>query len=72
VFRCAGDRPSTSFPATNRLYTPPNIAHWQGAAPKDGGTYLATTPGGEADVTWMEEVTEEDYAKAAVPGKKAQ
>jgi len=54
------------------VYTPPNVPHWHGAAPKEGGTYLATTPGGEADVTWLEEVTEEEYNRPAAPGKKTQ
>jgi len=59
-------------PGDEPVYTPPNIAHWHGAAPQAAGTYLATTPGGEADVTWQEEVTEEEYSRPAVPGKKAE
>jgi quercetin dioxygenase-like cupin family protein len=58
-------------PGDEPVYTPPNVAHWHGAAPTEAGTYLATTPGGEADVTWMEEVSEQDYAGKFVPGKKA-
>jgi quercetin dioxygenase-like cupin family protein len=57
-------------PGDEPVYTPPNVPHWHGAAPDAAGTYLATTPGGEADVTWQEEVTEQEYSKKAVPGKK--
>jgi quercetin dioxygenase-like cupin family protein len=66
-------RPAVDLvPGDEPVYTPPNVAHWHGAAPTDGGTYLATTPGGEADVTWLEEVTADEYARPAVPGQKAQ
>jgi quercetin dioxygenase-like cupin family protein len=58
------------IPGDEPVYTPPNVAHWHGAAPDESGTYLATTPGGEADVQWLEEVTDPDYAAAALPGKK--
>lgn len=65
-------RPAVDLvPGDQPVYTPPNVPHWHGAAPTDGGTYLATTPGGEADVTWLEEVAAEEYAKPAVPGEKA-
>jgi quercetin dioxygenase-like cupin family protein len=57
-------------PGDEPIYTPPNVAHWHGAAPGEGGTYLATTPGGELDVSWLEEVQEQDYRGTAVPGRK--
>jgi len=57
-------------PGDEPIWTPPNVAHWHGAAPTEGGRYLATTPGGENDVTWLDEVSEKDYASGAVPGRK--
>jgi hypothetical protein len=52
------------------VYTPSYVEHWHGGAAAEGGRYPATPPGGEADVTWLEAVTEQDYAMKAVSGKK--
>ena len=48
------------------VYIPPDEKHWHGADPENPMEHIAHSMGG--DTVWMEEVAEEDYAKAS-PGK---
>ncbi|HUH45743.1 MAG TPA: cupin domain-containing protein [Arenibacter sp.] len=40
----------------------PGVAHWHGAAPDTGVTYVATSPSQNGKTVWLERVKEEDYA----------
>jgi quercetin dioxygenase-like cupin family protein len=46
-------------------YVPPGVPHWQGAAPKEGGTQFNVQRG---TTNWLEEVTEAEYNTP--PGSK--
>ena len=39
----------------------PGIAHWHGASPERGVTYIATSPAEKGKTIWLEKVTEEQY-----------
>jgi quercetin dioxygenase-like cupin family protein len=42
------------------MYTPPNVPHWHGATAKESSTLLSV--GFPGVTTWMEEVTDAEYA----------
>ena len=47
------------------VYIPPNERHWHGATPTQGMVHIAIHEfDGEKHVTWMEPVTDEQYAVA--------
>ena len=47
------------------VYIPPNERHWHGATPTQGMVHIAIHEfDGEKHVTWMEPVTDEEYAVA--------
>ncbi|PSJ40980.1 cupin domain-containing protein [Sphingomonas deserti] len=46
------------------LWCPPDVKHWHGAAPGTAMTHIAIQEAKDGKaVTWMEKVTDEDYAK---------
>jgi len=46
------------------VWIPPGIKHWHGAAPTTGMTHIAITEAKDGNATtWMEKVTDEQYAK---------
>ncbi|MFQ5693242.1 MAG: cupin domain-containing protein [Nitrospinota bacterium] len=47
------------------VHIPPGVKHWHGADPASPMEHIAFSMGGDTD--WMEEVSEEDYAKASSP-----
>jgi quercetin dioxygenase-like cupin family protein len=40
----------------------PGVAHWHGATPKSGVTYLSTTPAQNGKTVWLEKLTDQEYA----------
>jgi quercetin dioxygenase-like cupin family protein len=40
----------------------PGVAHWHGATPKSGVTYLSTTPAQHGKTVWLEKLTDQEYA----------
>lgn len=48
------------------IWTPPNVKHWQGAAPDTAMTHLAVTElaSGTA-VVWLERISDSDYKNPA-------
>ena len=45
------------------VWIPPGEKHWHGASPTNGMTHLAMQEAQDGDaVTWMEKVTDEEYA----------
>ena len=47
------------------VYIPPDEKHWHGATPEQGMVHIAIHEfDGEKHVTWMEPVTDEEYAVA--------
>ncbi len=51
--------------AGDTVYIPPNEKHWHGATPSHGMVHIAIHEfDGEKHVTWMEPVTDEEYAVA--------
>ncbi|MDO5537665.1 MAG: cupin domain-containing protein [Desulfovibrionaceae bacterium] len=47
------------------VYCPPNVKHWHGAMPGTAMTHMALTSMKDGkNVTWLEEVTDEQYAAA--------
>ena len=55
-------KPVQVIRAGDAVWCPPGVKHWHGAAPNTAMTHLAMT--GSVDgksVTWMEEVTDEQY-----------
>jgi 4-carboxymuconolactone decarboxylase len=43
----------------------PGVAHWHGASPENGFTYIATTPAQKGKTIWLQRVTEEEYNKVS-------
>jgi quercetin dioxygenase-like cupin family protein len=39
----------------------PGVAHWHGATPESGVTYLSTTPAQNGKTVWLEKLTEQEY-----------
>lgn len=52
--------------AGDAVWCPPGVAHWHGAAPKEGGTQYNVTRGG---IQWLDQVTEAEYTAKEVPFK---
>lgn len=51
--------------AGDTVYIPPDEKHWHGASPSHGMVHIAIHEfDGEKHVTWMEPVTDEEYAVA--------
>ena len=51
--------------AGDTVYIPPDEKHWHGATPSHGMVHIAIHEfDGEKHVTWMEPVTDEEYAVA--------
>lgn len=51
--------------AGDTVYIPPDEKHWHGASPTHGMVHIAIQEfDGEKQVTWMEPVTDEEYAVA--------
>jgi len=48
-------------------YVPPGSTHWQGAAPKEGGTQFNVQRG---KTTWLDDVSEAEYNAAPQTGKR--
>lgn len=53
--------PVTELHAGETIYSPPGVTHWHGAAPDKGGVQFNISRGG---ITWMEEVTDQEYKAA--------
>jgi quercetin dioxygenase-like cupin family protein len=54
------------------VYTPPNVEHWHGAAPDEGGTYVAIACCADDYVKWLdEEVTDQVYKGKAIRRQQA-
>lgn len=57
--------PVTVIRAGDTVFIPPNEKHWHGASPTHGMAHIAMHEfDGERHVTWMEKVTDEEYAVA--------
>ena len=55
--------PVVEIRAGDTVFIPPDEKHWHGASPTHGMVHLAMHEfDGEKHVTWMEKVTDEDYA----------
>ncbi|HEX5229794.1 MAG TPA: cupin domain-containing protein [Bryobacteraceae bacterium] len=50
--------PVVEMRAGETHYCPPNVVHWHGAAPHEGGTQFNVTRG---DITWGDVVTDAEY-----------
>ena len=50
--------PVMELHAGETTYCPPNVVHWHGAAPDQGGVQFNVSRGG---ITWLDEVTEKEY-----------
>lgn len=64
--------PVIELHAGETSYAPPGVPHWQGAAPKAGGTQFNTQRG---KITWMDAVSDQEYnlptsRVAILPAKK--
>jgi quercetin dioxygenase-like cupin family protein len=45
------------------IWTPPNVKHWHGAAPRSAMTHIAIQEAKNGKVVeWMEKVTDEQYS----------
>ena len=54
--------------AGDTVFIPPDEKHWHGASPTHGMVHIAMHEfDGEKHVTWMEHVTDEEYAVAPTP-----
>jgi quercetin dioxygenase-like cupin family protein len=52
-------QPLREFGPGEPVVLPANVAHWHGASPKEGLTWVGLSLGG--NVKWMEPVSEEEY-----------
>ncbi len=55
--------PVIELHAGETIYCPPGVPHWHGAAPDKGGVQFNVTRG---NITWLEEVTEQEYTAKTV------
>ena len=55
--------PVIELHAGETIYCPPGVPHWHGAAPGQGGTQYNISRGG---ITWLEEVTDQEYTAKTV------
>jgi quercetin dioxygenase-like cupin family protein len=54
------------------VFTPPDVEHWHGAAPDEGGTYVAIACCADDYVKWLdEEVTDAIYNGKSIPRQQA-
>lgn len=55
--------PVREIRAGDTVFIPPDEKHWHGASPRHGMVHIAVHEfDGEKHVTWMEHVTDEEYA----------
>ena len=63
--QCAGE-PPVKIRAGDVIWCPPGHRHWHGAAPGTAMTHIAIQEALDGKfITWLEKVTDEDYAAAA-------
>ncbi|QPH55488.1 (R)-mandelonitrile lyase [Pontivivens ytuae] len=50
--------------AGDTVYIPPEVEHWHGAGPETAMTHIAMQEEPEAETTWLDPVSDADYAKS--------